>query len=63
MLYLDGHGVPQDYVQAYMWFKLNDVEPNPNLSFAKARMTREQILKAEQLAEEWESVHPNPLTK
>jgi len=26
-------------------------------------MTPEQILKAEQLAEEWESVHPNPLTK
>lgn len=63
MLYLDGHGVPQDYVQAYMWFKLSGGESNPNMSFAKAHMTPEQILKAEQLAEEWESVHPNPLTK
>jgi uncharacterized protein len=58
MLYLDGHGVPQDYVQAYMWFKL--VESNPNLSFAKAHMTPEQILKAEQLATEWRSRHPLP---
>jgi hypothetical protein len=57
MLYLDGHGVPQDYVQAYMWFKLFSVESNPNLSFAKAHLTPEQILEAEQLIEAWKSRH------
>jgi hypothetical protein len=60
MLYLDGHGVPQDYVQGYMWFKVFGVESNPNLSFAKAHMTPDQILKGEQLAAEWRSRHPVP---
>jgi hypothetical protein len=60
MLYLDGHGVPQDYVQAYMWFKLVGGESNPNMSFAKAHMTPEQILKGEQLAAAWRSRHPVP---
>jgi hypothetical protein len=50
----------KDYVQAYMWFKLVDVEANPNLSFAKAHMTPEQIVKGEQLAAEWRSRHPVP---
>ncbi len=52
MLYLDGYGVPKDYVQAYMWFRLADFETNPNLSLAKAHMTPEQVLEAEQLVEE-----------
>jgi len=30
------------------------------MSFAKAHMTPEQILKAEQLAAEWRSRHPVP---
>jgi len=38
MLYLDGKGVPRDYVPAYMWSRLADVEPN--LTFPKAHMTR-----------------------
>jgi TPR repeat protein len=60
MLYLDGHGVPKDYVQAYMWFRLTGFESNANLSLAKARMTTEQILEAERLAVEWKSWHPVP---
>jgi TPR repeat protein len=56
MLYLDGHGVPKDYVQAYMWFRLADFEPNQNLSFAKARMTPEQVLEAERLVAAWKSL-------
>jgi len=59
MLYLDGEGVQRDYVQAYMWFRLADVEPN--LTFAKAHMTPEQILEAERLAEEWKSRHAGAL--
>jgi len=57
MLHLSGQGVPRDYVQAYMWFKLSDSESNPNLSFAKAQMTPEQILEAERLVVEWKSRH------
>jgi TPR repeat protein len=60
MLYLDGHGVPKDYVQAYMWFRLADFESNPNLSVAKAHLTSEQILEAEQLVEAWKSRHIKP---
>ena len=59
MLYLDGKGVQRDYVQAYMWFRLAEVEPN--LSFAGAHMTPEQILEAEGLAEEWKSRHAGAL--
>jgi hypothetical protein len=58
MLYLDGKGVPRDYVQAYMWFRLAEVAPN--LSFAKAHMTPEQILEAERRAEKWKSGHARP---
>ena len=60
MLYLDGRGVPKDYVQAYMWFRLADFEASPNLSLAKAHMTREQILAAERLVEKWKSRHTKP---
>jgi len=55
MLYVDGQGVTKDYVQAYMWFRLAAFEPNPNLSFAEAHMTFEQILEAERLAVEWKT--------
>jgi len=55
MLYLDGRGVPRDDVQAYMWFRLGNSEPN--LSLAKARMTSEQILEAERFAAEWKGQH------
>ena len=61
MLYLDGRGVPKDYVQAYMWFSLFDGEPpNPNLAYAKAHMTPEQILEGERMAAEWRSRHSLP---
>jgi hypothetical protein len=35
MLYLDGHGVPRDLAQAYMWFIPTGSESNPNLSIAR----------------------------
>jgi TPR repeat protein len=60
MLYMDGHGVPKDYVQAYVWFRLAGHESNPNLSFAKARMTPEQILEAEHLVDQWKNQHIKP---
>jgi hypothetical protein len=61
LLYLDGHGVPKDYVQACMWFSLANFEPN--LRFAKAHMTPEQILEAERLAAEWKNRHSHPQAK
>lgn len=53
LLYLDGNGVPKDYVQAYFWLRLAEFESDPHLSTAKAQMTPEQILEAERLVEEW----------
>jgi hypothetical protein len=57
LLYLDGHGVPKDYVQAYMWLSLAH-ESNPDLHFAKDHMTPKQILEAERLVVEWKIRHP-----
>jgi TPR repeat protein len=57
LLYLDGLGVPKDYVQAYMWFSLTNFKEN--LTYAKAQMTPTQILKAERMAAEWKSHHPD----
>jgi hypothetical protein len=56
LLYMDGLGVPKDYVQAYMWFSLTNFETN--LSSAKGQMTPAQVLKAERMAAEWKSRHP-----
>jgi len=60
MLYLTGRGVPKDYIQAYMWFKLSRPDSNPNLSFAAAHMTTEQIAEVERLAARWNIQHPQP---
>jgi len=57
LLYLDGRGVPKDYVQAYVWFSLTNFKEN--LTYAKAQMTPTQILKAERMAAEWKSHHPD----
>jgi len=56
MLYMDGLGVPRDYVQAYMWFSLTNF--GTSLSYAKAKMTPAQVLEAERMAAEWKSHHP-----
>ena len=37
LLYLNGDGVPKDFVQAYMWFKIAQVQAD--LSEAKKQMT------------------------
>jgi len=43
-----------------MWFSLTNFDTNPNLSHAKAQMNPAQVLKAERMAEEWKSNHPEP---
>jgi uncharacterized protein len=58
LLYMAGLGVPQDYVQAYMWFSVAGVESN--IAAVQEEMNPEQILKAQQLAQEWKRQHPDP---
>jgi TPR repeat protein len=59
-MYAEGLGVPQDYVQAHLWFNLaaSQSEITPNRE-AKARddlaakMTPAQIAEAQRMAREW----------
>jgi uncharacterized protein len=59
LLYLDGHGVPKDYAQAYMRFSLTNAETN--LAYVRSEMTTAQILEAQRMAQEWKSRHPEPV--
>jgi TPR repeat protein len=59
LLYLSGLGVPQDCVQAYMWFSLAGVDRN--IAYAADKMTPAQILQAHQMSDEWKTQHPKPL--
>jgi TPR repeat protein len=58
-LYAEGHGVPQDYVSAYMWLNLAEAQEGPNAYFGGLRdkvalfMTPAQIAEAQKLAREW----------
>lgn len=61
MLYLEGRGVPKDYVQAYMWFSLFGHEENLNLALAREHLTETQISEAEGMANEWKSRHHDSL--
>jgi TPR repeat protein len=59
-LYMEGRGVPKDYVQAYMWSWIRDPKHETNLQELESLMTPEQILAAKYLAEQWEKEHPSP---
>lgn len=69
VLYRNGQGVPQDYVQAYMWYDLamatfppgqdHDKEVNGRERVA-AEMTPAQIDEAQRLARAWK---PKPETQ
>jgi uncharacterized protein len=58
ILYMDGTGVPKDFVQAYKWFLLAGVDEN--VSLVQGKMTPEQILQAQHLADDWKKQHPDP---
>jgi hypothetical protein len=58
LLYREGFGVPKDYVQAYMWFSLSNAEEN--VAAVREEMNPQQILKAQQLAEEWKRQQLEP---
>ena len=65
-MYDTGEGVPQDHVEAHMWFNLaasrstgEDRESAVSTrDRARARMTAEQIAEAQRLAREWDAAHP-----
>jgi TPR repeat protein len=61
-LYLEGLGVPKDYVLAYMWLALAGPS-NPYLEEATSHMSAEQVQFARQLAELWLKGHPDPYRK
>ncbi len=61
-MYENGHGVPQDYAQAHMWYSFAASIFSPGENRDKAvegrdivakRMTPAQISEAQKLAREW----------
>ena len=60
-MYYNGEGVPQDYVQAHMWFNLAASKRNENgrknRDIIAKKMTPADISKAQRLAREWLEKH------
>jgi TPR repeat protein len=56
-LYATGRGVPQDYIQAHMWFNLagaqGDTDAINNRDLVAAKMTPAQLSEAQKLARQW----------
>ena len=56
-MYANGQGVPQDYVQAHMWYNLagasGDAEGAKNRDLIAQKMTPAQVAEAQRLAREW----------
>ena len=56
-MYSNGEGVPQNYIQAHMWFNLagarGDEDARKARDVVKDRMTPEQTAEAQHLASEW----------
>jgi hypothetical protein len=61
LMYFQGRGVPQDYVQAHMWFNLatvhGDGRATPIRNYVTQLMIPDQIDEAERLAREWQEQH------
>jgi TPR repeat protein len=57
VMYYSGQGVPQDYVQAYMWFNLSAAQGGTDADKQRdavaSKMTPSQIEKARALAAAW----------
>ena len=56
-MYENGDGVPQDYIQAHMWFNLagarGDAQGIKDRDALSREMTPDQIAEAQRLAREW----------
>ena len=65
-MYRNGDGVPQDYVQAHMWFNLvasrTTGEERENAvhdrDLPSGQMTFDDLSEAQRLAREWDEAHP-----
>ena len=65
-MYANGRGVPQDYVQAHMWFNLaasrrigeSRERTVENRDLAADELTPAALNEAQRLAREWNSAHP-----
>ena len=57
LMYANGQGVPQDYVQAHKWWNLNAASGNAdavkNRDLVASKMTPAQIAEAQRLASAW----------
>jgi len=57
LMYANGHGVPQDYALAHMWFNLSGSNGNKmavrNRNIVEKKMTPSQIEKAQEMARNW----------
>jgi hypothetical protein len=66
-LYEEGRGVPQDYVQAYMWFNLAAVSGNADIIEKRdsivTKMTPAQVAEAQRLARDWKPRASRHLTQ
>ena len=66
IMYASGEGVPQDYVQAHMWFNLaasrltgeERERAVNNRDLAAGLMIPDQLSEAQRLAREWDGAHP-----
>ena len=66
LMYADGRGVPQDDMQAYIWFSLSasrsSGEERDNAARNRDRianlLTPDQIAEAQRLTREWDEAHP-----
>jgi uncharacterized protein len=59
LLYMEGRGVPQDYVQAYFWFSLSG--SGENAAEAREHLSPAQIRGVERLVDQWKQQHrPSP---
>ncbi len=57
LLYVLGHGVPKNHVEAYKWFSIATAHKEAEL--ATTKMTPEQVAEAKKLTKEWLDAHPN----
>ncbi len=57
VMYSNGHGIPQDYVQAHLWSNLAAAQGHKgarkNRDIIADKMTPTQIVEAQSLAREW----------
>ena len=66
LMYDTGKGVPQDDVQAYLWFTLAAARSNDEAreravkhrDSVYGRLTVDQLAESQQLAQEWNKAHP-----